>query len=99
MLYLIICTDKADSVELRMANRPAHLQYLKDAGDRIKVAGPRLTPGDTPKPVGSMIILDADSEGAAMLFAEHDPYNKAGLFETVTIEPYMAALGDWVPAT
>ncbi|WND03748.1 YciI family protein [Temperatibacter marinus] len=97
MLFIITCTDNPNSVDLRMATRPNHIQYLKDAGDRLKLAGPKLTPGEDPKPIGSVIIIDADSEAAAKLFAEHDPYNQAGLFEQVTIEPYAAALGAWVP--
>lgn len=98
MLFVITCTDKPDSLAVRMENRSAHLQYLGDAGDRIKLAGPRLTPGDDPKPKGSVIILDADSEAAAIMFADYDPYNQAGLFESVTIERYMAAVGSWVPS-
>lgn len=109
MLFILICKDKPDSVDVRKAHRPAHLQYLKDAGDRIKLAGPTLTPENTsdegsmspqpsPMPTGSLIILDADSEGAVKLFAEYDPYNQAGLFESVTIQPWTAAAGVWKPA-
>lgn len=101
MLYVITCTDKKDSLPLRMENREAHLQYLADAGNRIKLAGPRLTPSVTPgedgTPMGSLIIIDADSDTAAMLFANHDPYNKAGLFESVTINPWKCVVGDWQP--
>ena len=42
MWYLIIGTDVANSLENRMAARPAHLarlQALADAG-RLKIAGP-----------------------------------------------------------
>ncbi|MFC4346896.1 YciI family protein [Kordiimonas lipolytica] len=98
MLFMILAHDKPDSVDLRMANRPAHLDYIKGAGNRIKVAGPILSPGDDPKPVGSMIIIDAASEGAVRLFAENDPYATAGLFEAVEIKPWKAVAGDWIPA-
>lgn len=97
MLFIITCTDKKDSLSVRKETRAAHLQYLADAGARIKLAGPRMSPGSDPHPIGSMILLDADSEGAAILFAEHDPYNKAGLFEKVTIDPWTCALGAWKP--
>lgn len=96
MLYVILAKDKANSVDLRMSTRAAHLDYLADAGDRLKVAGPLLTPGDDPKPIGSMIVIDAASEAAVRLFADNDPYAHAGLFESVEIRPWKAAVGDWV---
>lgn len=98
MLFMILAHDKADSLDVRMKNRPAHLEYLKDAGDRIKLGGPILSPGDDPKPIGSMIIIDAASEGAVRLFADNDPYATAGLFASVEIKPWKAAVGDWAPA-
>ncbi|NVJ98865.1 MAG: YciI family protein [Alphaproteobacteria bacterium] len=98
MLFMILAHDKADSLDVRMANRPAHLSYLEGAGDRIKLAGPILSPGEDPKPVGSMIVIDAASEGAVQLFADNDPYASAGLFEKVEIKPWKAAVGAWVPA-
>ena len=35
MLYAVICTDKPDSLALRMANRPEHVAYLESLGDRL----------------------------------------------------------------
>lgn len=100
MLFVIQATDKPDSVDMRMENRPAHLQYLADAGDRIKLAGPVLSgEGDStadPHPVGSVIIIDAASEAAVKLFAENDPYATAGLFSDVTIKPFKAVTGTYV---
>tara|TARA_R110002096_G_scaffold374309_4_gene567897 strand:- start:1078 stop:1377 length:300 start_codon:yes stop_codon:yes gene_type:complete len=96
MLYVIIAKDKADAVALRMSTRAAHLDYLAGAGDRLKVAGPLLTPGADPKPIGSMIVIDAASEAAVQLFADNDPYNHAGLFDSVEIRPWKAAVGHWV---
>jgi len=97
MLFMILAQDKADSLDLRMATRAAHLRYIEDAGDRIKIAGPILSPGDDPKPVGSMIIIDAASEGAVQLFADNDPYATAGLFGKVEIKPWNAVVGTWLP--
>ncbi|WP_262692618.1 YciI family protein [Kordiimonas aestuarii] len=97
MLFMILAKDKADSLELRMANRAAHLEYIKGAGSRIKVAGPLLSGGDEPKPTGSMIIIDAASEGAVRLFCDNDPYATAGLFERVEIQHWLQVTGEWVP--
>lgn len=95
MLFAVMCHDKPDSVDLRMATRPAHVEYLKAAGDRVKIAGPLLSPGDDPKPIGSLIVIDAASEAAVQLFAENDPYATAGLFDRVDIMPWKRALGTW----
>lgn len=97
MLFMVLAHDKANSVDLRLKTRPAHVEYLKDAGNRVKLAGPILSPGNDPKPIGSLIIIDAASEAAVQLFADNDPYASAGLFEKVEIKPWNGALGDWLP--
>jgi len=91
MLYVLTCIDKADSLTIRQETRPAHLDYLKSAGDKLKLAGPFLDAEGSP--IGSLIILDAASAGAAQIFANNDPYARAGLFERVTIRPFKAAAG------
>jgi uncharacterized protein YciI len=98
MLYMVLCYDKPDSVDLRMETRPAHLSYLGDAGERVKLAGPLMSADETPVPIGSLILIDAASEMAVKLFAENDPYNSVGLFEKVEIKEWKAGLGDWVPS-
>jgi len=97
MIFMILCHDKPDSLDLRMANRAAHLEYANSAGDRLKLAGPILGEGDNPTPIGSLILLDAASETAAQLFAKNDPYATAGLFDKVQIRPWNPVLGDWKP--
>jgi len=97
MLFMVLCYDKPDSGAIRAETRPAHLRYLKDAGARVKIGGPLLSPGEEPHPIGSLIIIDAASEGAVKLFAENDPYATAGLFERVEIRPWKGVLGAWVP--
>ena len=43
MLFALLCTDKPDSVDLRMAVRPDHLKYLESLGTSLKAAGPFTT--------------------------------------------------------
>ena len=97
MIFMVLCHDKPDSLQLRMDTRAAHLDYLAGAGDRVKVGGPILSPGGDPKPIGSMILIDAASEAAVKLFAENDPYAKAGLFQEVEIRHWRPVVGDWTP--
>ena len=95
MLYIIIARDKPDAAEVRAKTRKAHLQYLKDAGDRLKVAGPLRAKDDSETPQGSVIVVEAASLSAARLAAEADPYYQAGLFESVEVRPFKALFGAW----
>jgi uncharacterized protein YciI len=48
MLYALICTDKPNSLAIRKANRPDHLEYLQGLGDTlhfIRYVGPVLQAG------------------------------------------------------
>jgi uncharacterized protein YciI len=98
MLYVIYAEDVDNSLDLRMAARPAHLdriQHLVDQG-RILVAGP--TPAidsEDPGPAGftgSLIIAQFDSLGEAQLWADTDPYVEAGVFKSVVVKPYKKVL-------
>lgn len=84
MLFAIHCIDKPGHLEIRLANRPAHLAYLESFGERIVLAGPTLAAdGETPN--GSLIVADLEDRAAADRFCAGDPYAKAGLFERVDI--------------
>lgn len=85
MLYTLICTDKTpDGLEIRLANRPAHLAFLDSLGSALKLAGPFLDE-DSGKPTGSLVIIEAESIDEARTIAALDPYAKAGVFEKVEI--------------
>ncbi len=98
MHYIITAFDKENSLDLRMSVRPDHLAYAAEKGITV-LAGPLLTEGDDPKPKGSMIIVEVDSREEAEDFAKNDPYNKAGLFDKVTVRRWMGAIGPWLPAS
>ncbi len=96
MYFIIMAEDKADSLHIRMENRPAHLDYARAQGC-VTLAGPLLTEGDKPKPRGSLLIIEVADRAAAEKFAAGDPYAKAGLFARVEIMAWTAALGPWAP--
>jgi uncharacterized protein YciI len=91
MFYVISCTDKAGSGDIRAANRTAHLAYLESFGDKVFAAGPTLT-DDGSAMTGSVLIVEFDDSEAAKRFTSDDPYAKAGLFESVTIRPWRKVL-------
>ena len=96
MLYVITNRFKPNFEAARDASRDDHIEHLKEAGDRLKMAGPLTGTGDEPEICGSMMIIDADSRLAVTLFADTDPFNKAGIVESTRIESLTAGLGAWL---
>jgi len=98
MWYAIISEDVENSLELRKANRAAHLermQVLVEEG-RLLVAGPHPAL-DTEDPgeagfTGSLIIAEFDSLEDAQSWADADPYVVGGVHSHVTVKPYKKVL-------
>ncbi len=98
MLYAIIAKDVANSLEKRVASRPAHIERLntlKDAG-RLVLAGPHpLIDSETPGDAGfsgSLIVAEFSSLEEAQAWANKDPYIDAGVYEKVTVKPFKMVL-------
>jgi uncharacterized protein len=92
MLFALLCDDKPGALALRKETRPAHLDYLASLGDALAFAGPFLN--EAGEPVGSMVVVEAESEEAARALAAADPYAKAGLFATVTVRRWNWAINN-----
>ncbi len=85
MLFAVMCDDKPGAIEVRKANRPAHVEYLKTSGP-VRQAGPFLDAEG--QMVGSLVIIDVPDQAAADAWAANDPYALAGLFASVSIRPW-----------
>ena len=81
--FLIQGWDKPNAQELRAATRPAHLEHVGSGRVKVVIAGPMLT--EDGQPLGSMLVVEAESRAAAEAFAQADPYARAGLFERIDI--------------
>ena len=57
-IFAIHCLDKPASLELRLANREAHLAYAGGFKAHIKLGGPLL--GEDGGMIGSMLIMEFD---------------------------------------
>lgn len=91
MLFVIYAVDKPDSLAVRLANRQAHLDYLKGFEANLVFAGPFLADqGDGME--GSLLAMEFPDRAAAEAFAAGDPYSKAGLFESVAIRRWKKVL-------
>lgn len=84
MHFVVFCIDKPGHQQVRLDNRPAHLEFLKANADKIVTAGPMQT-DDGQGMVGSMLVLDVADRKAAEDFAKADPYAKANLFESTRV--------------
>lgn len=94
MLYAIVGNDVPNSLENRLASRPAHLARLAEleAAGRMVLAGP-FPAIDSPDPgpagfSGSLIVAEFDSLAAAQAWADADPYVAAGVYGHVTVRPF-----------
>ena len=90
MLFVITCLDKPDSLAIRQAARPAHLDYAGANG--IVFGGPLLD--EAGQPIGSMLVIEAADNAAAKAFAAADPYAQAGLFASTAIHPWRFVFKD-----
>ena len=90
MLVALMAYDKDGALELRKANRDAHVTYLKNS-NVVQQAGPFLN--EVGEMCGSLIILDVTDLAAAQKWAANDPYANAGLFREVTLMPWNKVIG------
>jgi hypothetical protein len=96
MMFAIQHKFKEDVADIRVEARPKHIKYLTSAGDRLKMAGPMMVNDTGDEPSGSLIVIDADSQRAAELFAENDPYVLSEMVESTTVQRFIGAIGEWI---
>ena len=83
--YALIGRDGPQGLELRKEHRDAHLANLAplDADGRVRFGGPLLD-GEG-RPMGSVMIFDAESLEEARAIAARDPYVVKGIFESYEV--------------
>jgi uncharacterized protein YciI len=92
MHYAAICFDKPNSLQIRLANRAAHLDFLRAKAATLKVCGPLLA-DDGETMIGSLLIIEAPDRKAAEAILAEDPYRKAGLFASSELRPWRWVVG------
>ncbi|MEW9682137.1 YciI family protein [Pseudomonas sp. TE50-2] len=98
MLYAIIASDVENSLENRLAARPAHIERLQQlkAEGRVVLAGPHpAIDSNDPGAAGfsgSLIVAEFDSLAAAQAWADADPYIAAGVYAQVVVKPFKQVL-------
>ena len=98
MLYVIIAEDSPNSLDKRLANRPAHLARLTELQNqgRLVLAGPMpaidsVDPGPAGF-TGSLIVAEFNDLESAKSWANADPFVDAGVYISVTVKPFRKTL-------
>jgi uncharacterized protein len=77
MLFVIHALDKPEHEAVRKANVDAHVAYLPTSSVKLVLAGP-LMAEDVAAPIGSLLIVEAQSLEEVRRFTAGDPYTRAG---------------------
>lgn len=93
MNYVVYACDHTDPEALnrRMAARTDHLagvQLLREAGQYI-LGGAMLNPDG--QMIGSMMLLDFETESDLLAWQAGEPYIQRGVWETIDIKPFRQA--------
>jgi uncharacterized protein YciI len=89
-LFIVSWMDKPGHLPVRLANREAHLDYVRETGV-VRLGGPFLD--ESGEMAGSMIIIEADNLEMAHAWHALDPYRSAGLFEASEVKPWRITVG------
>lgn len=84
MLWAVYCTDKPNTAEARDRHLKAHRAYLDEVDSKIFFSGP-LQSDDATRNIGSLFILNVKGREEAEAFINSEPFNNAGIFETIII--------------
>ena len=92
MLFAVTAWDKPGHLQTRLDARPAHLAYLAEIKDSLRLAGPFLGP-DNQTAIGSLMIYECADDAAARAIIANDPFTKADLFASVEVNAWRQGAG------
>ncbi|MEE8125394.1 MAG: YciI family protein [Nitrospirales bacterium] len=85
MKFVILGKDGPEGTQKRSVYRPIHLRRLKEWAKQGKI----ILAGPLTDKTGSLIVVEAESLEEAQTFANEDPYTIHGIFQEVTVHPFM----------
>jgi uncharacterized protein YciI len=91
MHWLIKCRARPAIDELRVATLPAHTRFLDGYPEVTWYSGPLFT-DDNKNAIGSLRLIEFPDRAAANAYINADPYTKAGIFESISIERWKPTL-------
>jgi uncharacterized protein YciI len=93
MHYVIHCLDHEGAVDRRLSHYEAHKTYLGNPPVRIVISGPLLA-DDEETMIGSMFLVEAETLAEVEAFHRNDPFHAAGIWEKVSIRPFLKRMDD-----
>jgi uncharacterized protein YciI len=90
LLYALVAYDKPNGLKRRMEARPDHLKHLEALGDQLALAGAFLD--EQGGMVGSIVLIEAESQEEAEATFRRDPYVTQDVFDSMTIKPFRIAI-------
>ena len=84
MLWVVHCLDESDATQRRIAARPAHSARLKAGRVTPVLYGPLVAPDDETV-IGSLIIVEADTQHEVMDFVADDPFTTQGVWREIQV--------------
>lgn len=88
MKFVILGKDGPEGAQKRPLYRPAHLQRLETWAQQGKI----ILAGPLTDQAGSLIVVEAESLEEVQMFVKDDPYTIHGVFQEVTIHPFLQVL-------
>ncbi|MBC3786752.1 YciI family protein [Spirosoma utsteinense] len=93
MQYVIHAYDHTDAnaLDRRMAARPAHFDYVRQLKANGQfILGGALLDADG-QMIGSMLLLDLESEAQLDTYLKTDPYIVQGVWDKIDVKPFRRA--------
>jgi uncharacterized protein YciI len=89
MAHFMVEYEDLGAARIREEKRTEHIAYRKGLGSALLLAGPLLDEGE--KPIGSVVIIEANDHAAAEAVALQDPYVGHGAMRVESIRRYRIA--------
>lgn len=93
--FVVFATDRPGMDEWRERLRPAHREYLRRPQPhavRVCLGGPTLD-HEGQRMNGTLLVVQASSQGEVEAFLQDDPYIRNGLFAHLEVRPWLWGLG------
>jgi uncharacterized protein YciI len=91
MHWLIKCRSKPNTDALRLATIDAHRNFLDGYPEVTWYSGPLFT-DDNRNAIGSLRLIEFPGRDAALAYIHADPYTRAGIFESISVERWKPGL-------
>ena len=88
MRFVVHCLDRPGATPLRLQHYEEHKAHLAAGSIATVISGPLLA-DDGETMIGSLFIFEAETGREVAAFNRADPFNRAGVWESVSIHPFL----------